>query len=140
MTGQHYLNFLIHYLPGALEDVPLNLRRTMWYQHDGAPPHSTLNVANFLNDQYHERWIGRRGTIEWPPRSPDLNPCDYFFWGYLKDHVYKVEIQNIQHLQERIEEAINNITPEMIRSAVRNFQTRIDACIRCEGRHFQQYL
>lgn len=22
------------------------------------------------------------------PRSPDLTPCDYFFWGYVKDTVY----------------------------------------------------
>jgi hypothetical protein len=24
----------------------------------------------------------------WPARLPDLNPCDFFFWGCLKDRVY----------------------------------------------------
>jgi hypothetical protein len=24
----------------------------------------------------------------WPERSPDLNPCDFFFLGRLKDEVY----------------------------------------------------
>jgi len=41
-----------------------------------------------------ERWIGRGGPIPWPPRSPDLNSLDFFFWGYLKETVYPE--QNIQ--------------------------------------------
>jgi hypothetical protein len=24
----------------------------------------------------------------WPPRSPDLTPCDYVLWGYVKDEVF----------------------------------------------------
>lgn len=40
------------------------------------------------------RWIGRAGTAdkEWmkwpPPHSPDLTPCDYFLWGYVKEQVF----------------------------------------------------
>ena len=26
--------------------------------------------------------------LPWPPRSPDLTPCDYFLWGYVKDQVF----------------------------------------------------
>jgi hypothetical protein len=25
----------------------------------------------------------------WPPRSPDLVPCDFYLWGNLKDKTYK---------------------------------------------------
>ena len=25
----------------------------------------------------------------WPPRLPDLTPCDFFLWGYVKDNAYK---------------------------------------------------
>ena len=25
----------------------------------------------------------------WPPRSPDLTPCHFFLWGYVKDNAYK---------------------------------------------------
>ncbi|GFV83887.1 uncharacterized protein TNCV_387951 [Trichonephila clavipes] len=25
----------------------------------------------------------------WPPRSPDLSPCNYWLWGYLKSQVYR---------------------------------------------------
>ena len=27
------------------------------------------------------RWIGRRGFVEYPPRSPELTPIDFFFYG-----------------------------------------------------------
>jgi hypothetical protein len=30
----------------------------------------------------------RRGNL-WAPASPNLNPCDLFLWGYLKELVYK---------------------------------------------------
>jgi hypothetical protein len=26
--------------------------------------------------------------LPWPPRSPDLTPCDFFLWGFVKDSVY----------------------------------------------------
>jgi len=35
-----------------------------------------------------------RSTVEnmaltcWPPRSPDLTPCDFFLWGCIKDRVF----------------------------------------------------
>jgi hypothetical protein len=25
----------------------------------------------------------------WPPRSPDLTPCDFFLWRFVKDNAYK---------------------------------------------------
>jgi hypothetical protein len=38
------------------------------------------------------RWIERARDaeeewIKWPPRSPDLTPCDLFLWGYVKEKV-----------------------------------------------------
>jgi hypothetical protein len=24
----------------------------------------------------------------WPPRHPDLTPCDFFLWGFVKEAVY----------------------------------------------------
>ena len=39
LTGNMYSAFLEWTLPELLEDVPLDIRRRMWYQHDGAPAH-----------------------------------------------------------------------------------------------------
>nr|CAI5840635.1 unnamed protein product [Callosobruchus analis] len=34
-------------------------------------------------EHYPGKWIGRGADapIQWPPRSPDLTPCDFFLWG-----------------------------------------------------------
>ncbi|KYQ46369.1 hypothetical protein ALC60_14791, partial [Trachymyrmex zeteki] len=52
--------------------------------------------------RFPQRWIGRRGAIEWPPRSPDLTPLDFFLWGHLKSVVYKTPPENINDLRQRI--------------------------------------
>ena len=26
--------------------------------------------------------------LPWPPRSPDLTPCDFLLWGYVNDDVF----------------------------------------------------
>ena len=49
LTGEAYFRFLQEELPRLLEDVPLNKRGRMYFQHDGASPHSTREVRNFLN-------------------------------------------------------------------------------------------
>jgi hypothetical protein len=49
LTGERYLNFLSNELPILLEQVPLNVREKMWLQQDGAPPHNSRVVKDFLN-------------------------------------------------------------------------------------------
>ena len=52
LTEEAYLRFLQEELPGLLEDVPLNKRGRMYFQHDGAPPHFSSEVRNFLNYRF----------------------------------------------------------------------------------------
>lgn len=90
LTGEMYLDFLRFELIPALAalfpndedpDVP---HPSIWFQQDGAPPHYALPVREFLDQTFTDQWIGRRGFVEWPARSPDLNPLD-FFMGLLKN-------------------------------------------------------
>ena len=52
-----------------------------YFQQDGAPPHYHRDVRAHLDVAFPDTWIGRRGTIEYPARSPDLKPMDFFFVG-----------------------------------------------------------
>lgn len=56
-------------------DIP---HPNIWFQQDGAPPHYGVEVRHYLDEIFPNKWIGRRGAIEWPPRSPDLTPLDFF--------------------------------------------------------------
>jgi len=55
LTGEAYLRFLQEELPRLMEDVLLNKRGCMYFQHDGAPPHSSREVRNFLNYRFPGR-------------------------------------------------------------------------------------
>jgi len=48
LTGNTYEVFLRNELPGLLEDILLMLRSQMYFQHDGAPPHYTGHVREYL--------------------------------------------------------------------------------------------
>ena len=52
LTGEAYLRFLQDELPRLLEDVPLDKRGRMYFQHDGAPPHFSREIRNFLNYRF----------------------------------------------------------------------------------------
>ena len=87
VTGDIYANFLQDELPTLLENVPVQTQQT-YYQHDGAPPHFSQVVRQYLNHKFPNWWIGRGGAQNWPPRSLDLNPLDYHVRGYMKSRVY----------------------------------------------------
>jgi len=61
----------------------------VWFQEDGATAHTSRRSLSLLREMFSGHVISLRGDIGWPPRSPDLTPCDFFLWGYLKAKVYK---------------------------------------------------
>lgn len=138
-----YLNFLQNTLPDYLDDIPLDVRRQMWFMHDGAPPHAARPVQEHLNQTF-AHWIGRGGTVPWPARSPDFNPLDFFLWGYLKNLVYdrRQEILDVEDLRDRVVTAAQLIRQEMpsFQAVHDNFSRRIEACIRARGGHFEHLL
>ncbi|XP_011864210.1 PREDICTED: uncharacterized protein LOC105560037 [Vollenhovia emeryi] len=88
LNGQMYSDFLDNVLPILMEDVPLQTRMDMWFQHNGCPAHYSRISQEVLNRNYPGRWIGRGGPQNWPARSPDLTSADFFLWGKLKERVY----------------------------------------------------
>lgn len=57
LTGAAYLTFLQEQLSEYLEDLPLSLRQTMWFQHDGAPAHFVRPVRDFLDTTFPNRYV-----------------------------------------------------------------------------------
>lgn len=146
LTGPKYLELLRDHLIPALAvlypnnadpDIP---NETVWFQQDGAPPHFAQIVRTYLNDVFPNRWIGRRGFIEWPARSPDLTPLDYFLWGYIKSKVYFNRPATIEQLKERIRDEMGAIQPETLQNVRAEFQKRLAYCQEVNGNQFEQLL
>ena len=80
VNGMAYLQLLnkfafpqliVHFGNQHWEDM---FRGLCWAQ-DGAPAHRLIEVREMTGNN---RVIGLGDDIEWPPRSPDLTPCDFF--------------------------------------------------------------
>lgn len=134
LNANGFLNFLGNEFQNALDDLPLQNLLNLKFQLDGSPIHNAFLVREWLNEHFENRWIGRNSPlIEWPPRSPDLTPLDFFLWGLLKQKVYKTRPQTVPELRVRILQACAEITPEQLRKVTMNVRKRIDKCIEING-------
>lgn len=143
LTGEIYLIFLQNeVIPSITARFPdyddlTQFQRALFYQQDGAPPHYAAPVRAYLNQMFPNRWIGRRGPIEWPARSPDLTPLDFFLWGYLKSKVYINRPNTLDELKIRIREEVQRITPDVLRNCQEEFRNRLGYCLAVQGAQFE---
>ena len=113
---------------------------TTIFQQDGAPPHWSLEVRSLLNSKFPGRWIGRDGPFHWAARSPDLTPLDFYFWGMLKQRVYRRQPTSLSDLRNFIDEETLQTSTQEVSDAFRNFENRLRLCLREDGGHFEQLL
>ena len=93
-------------------------------------------VRQYVNHKYPDRWIGRGGSQNWPPRSPDLNPSDCHVLGYMKAMVYVQKVKTKEELLQRILSAARNINnAEELRNVTISLVTRIRKCIQADEGH-----
>lgn len=108
------------------------------FMQDGATPHTANAVKELLRKTFGEsRVISRGFTNNWPSRSPDLNPCDYFLWGYLKNRVFRNNPQTIHALKQAISHEITNLSAELLGRSIENLYDRLIYVIGQEGKHIE---
>ncbi|GFU87807.1 DUF4817 domain-containing protein [Trichonephila clavipes] len=76
------------------------MSRELWFQQDGATCHTARATIDLLKDTFGDRLISRFGFVNWPPRSCELTPLDYFLWGYVKSLVYADKSQTLEPFGE----------------------------------------
>ncbi|GFU83700.1 DUF4817 domain-containing protein [Trichonephila clavipes] len=92
----------------------------LWFQQDGATCHTARATIDLLKDTFDDRLISRFGPVNWPPRSCDLTPIDYFLWGYVKSLVYADKPQTLDHLEDKIRRVIADIPPQTLEKVIEN--------------------
>ena len=106
------------------------------FQQDIAPAHRARETVQLLTRQTPD-------FIEptlWPPNSPDLNPVDYKIWSVMQEKVYKTKITNIDELRTRIITVWEEFDQRVIDAAIRQWRTRLRACISARGGHFEHLM
>ncbi|GFW60703.1 putative transposable element [Trichonephila clavipes] len=92
----------------------------------GATCHTDRATIDLLKDTLGDRLISRFGPVNWPPRSCDLTPLDYFLWGYVKSLVYADKPQTLDHLEDNIHRVIADRWPQMLEKVIENWTSRLD--------------
>lgn len=137
LNAERYLFFLQNQLEDFLDDLPLNVLHNLnYFQHDGAPAHNSQIVSEYLLRRF-PNWIGNRGPIAWPPRSPDLTPLDFFLWGTIKDKVYEEKPHDIHDLRERIRRASAGIRHNSLIKVQTEILKRCRLCVQENGGQFE---
>ena len=135
VSGEKYLEKLkIAIVPALKERPDFN---SLYFQQDGAPPHFATAVRNFLDETFPDKWIGRRGPIEFPPRSPDLTPMDFCVWGIIKELVYSRKPRSVEDLRQFVINALANFDHDLCTSVCRSVLSRCRGCIEAEGLQFE---
>lgn len=108
VNGGSYLELINNHVMPALMRAYGDVGGIWWAQ-DGAPAHRSRLVRNRLRELFGRNVISMGHDIEWPARSPDLTPLDFFLWGYLKSKVYRTPPNNLLDLRTRIEDCCEEI-------------------------------
>lgn len=139
VTSARYSELLRQHVIPALQERQC-LQTTVFMQ-DGATPHIGREVKELLRANFGEnRVISRAFQDAWPPRSPDLNPCDFWLWGFLKDRVYSGGIRTIPELKASITRHVADIPRELLRATIAHAIMRFQRVIDVDGAHVEHIL
>lgn len=137
VNANRYVNMLQEFFLPTLNEMNVG---EIWFQQDGATAHTAGVSMTVLRQHFPGRLISLRGDLRWPARSPDLAPCDYFLWGYLKSIVFNDRPRTLDHLKNNIRQAIANIPIDMLERVEQNFRVRLTQCIDNNGHHLADVI
>jgi histone-lysine N-methyltransferase SETMAR len=77
-----------------------------------------------------------QGTALHPPDSPDLSPCDFWFFGMVKENIKDREICSAQEIVSRLSNAWSNLTLKDIQRVFLEWMDRLTCVIENDGEYF----
>ena len=103
---------------------------------DGASCHTAKTTLNLLEQHFGDNIISNKIDNFWPPYSPDLNPCDFYLWGFLKDFVFKTSVSSIEEMKNKIISGCEQVSESTCKKVIDNFNFRVNYCATKRGKHF----
>ena len=113
-------------------------KKVIWQQ-DGAKPHQARMVMEWLDSIFGDQMLAIksiRGDM-WAPYSPDMNPCDFFLWGFLKEKVYQPLPKNMTALKRKIKTELDKIPEFMVKKAILAMRKRANLMVEVGGAQFE---
>ena len=137
VNGDRYRAMVNTFLRPEIENNDIE---DYWFQQDGATAHTARQTIDLLKKMFPGRLVSKKGDFEWPPRSPDLTPPDFFLWGYLKGKVYSEQPKTLRALKRNIRREIAAISTETLKKVMENAKKRAQLCIKEKGKHLRDII
>ena len=74
------------------------------------------------------------------PGLQTLHLWTFFLWGYIKDRVYKTPVHDMDHLKQKIREAVASVTPGMLAATWRELRSRLEFLRENNGDHVEVFF
>ena len=145
VNGTRYHDVLENSFIPALQQlntIDPTLPTDWWFMQDGARPHIIRPVKQLLYNTFNNRTIGEGLGHHWPARSPDLNPLDFGFWGYMKDELFRQSPSrtSLQILKQDVIDIVQNTDLTMCRNVCRSVEKRCRLVQASNGRHIEHLM
>ena len=98
--------------------------------------YGTLDLR-VMSHRFPERHDG--GKL-WPPHSLDINPCNFFLWGFLKEKVFQRRPENVAQLWAHILKLCRPLSEDLCRKVVTNARVRLQEVVRQNSGHIEYVL
>jgi [histone H3]-lysine36 N-dimethyltransferase SETMAR len=132
IDAQTYINESLKSLVKALKrQRPSTGADFQKFHHDNARPHVDKRVKNYLK---RNKFI----TIDHPPYSPDLAPCDFWLFDYIKQRLGNYT--SVQSLAEAITAIVQSIPKEEYLKTFHKWLERMELCIKNDGHYFEHLI
>lgn len=93
---------------------------------DNAKPHNAKITTAKINELGLKR-------LKHPPYSPDISPCDFFLFGYVKERLKSYNVSSIYELNKAVREICEKIDINIWHSVYESWLKRLEAVISCGG-------
>lgn len=98
--------------------------------HDNAPSHNAIIIRNFLTKN-------ATNTIQQPPNSPDLAPCDFFLFNRVKKPLRGTRFSSREEVMEKSQEALMDIPKTEYKKCFEDWIKRWHKCVAVDGDYFE---
>jgi transposase len=111
--------------------LPEHWRRENWLLlQDNAPAHRSVFAQEELVKQ-------QATVLPHPPYSPDLAPCDFFFFSRLKGKVRGRRFQSTEEIITATREAVRDLPANMFQQCFQQLYQSWQTCIAAKGGYFE---
>ncbi len=104
--------------------------RDFYLHHDNASPHVSAPTLGFIGNSNIR-------LLPHPQYSPDLAPCDFFIFPYMKKQLRGRRFPNLESLKAEVTQILKSMNSNLFEMAIRNLAVRWKKCEAVEGHYFE---